>query len=488
MQTKPHNTIIEYSVSEISQSIKIVVESSFNLVKIRGEISNLKFHQSGHVYLSLKDENAVINGVCFKNIAATLKIRPEEGLEVVAVGKVTTYSGRSNYQIIITSLEVGGIGSLMALFEKRKQEFIGKGYFDSKHKKPIPKFPENLYVVTSETGAVIQDIIHRVEARFPLHLIIAPAKVQGSGAEIEIANRIVQINEIADKDADNLIIIARGGGSIEDLWCFNEEIILKAVFNSNIPIISAIGHETDTTLIDYASDLRAPTPTAAAELATPMKSDLLSLLIDRKERLRLSINKILNDPVLKICSLERSLNHQGSMLNEKYQRVDYIADLLHSSIRLKLNNLKLKSESIVCQIKTPAQILDYYRDKIANILMLINIRSQGLVKASYDKLNYLNPNKQILDNKVSRNKGLVDGMGGKLKKSSFNRLLLETNNVGVVTKLLSSLSYKNVLERGFALIRDKKGGVIKTKAGIKANKEIEIEFFTDKVSVLNINT
>ncbi|MBT4921946.1 MAG: exodeoxyribonuclease VII large subunit [Rickettsiales bacterium] len=488
MLTQHYDNILEYSVSEISNSVKLVVESSFSLVKIRGEVSNLKFHQSGHVYFSLKDENAVINAVCFKNIASNLKIRPDEGLEVVAIGKITTYSGRSNYQIIVTDLIVGGTGSLMALFEKRKQELLGKGYFDAKHKKPIPRFPERIYVITSETGAVIQDIIHRIEARYPLHLIIAPVRVQGSGAEIEIANRISQINEITDnKSGPNLIIIARGGGSIEDLWCFNEEIIIQAVFNSYIPIISAIGHETDTTLIDYASDLRAPTPTAAAELATPVRFDLMNLLVDRKARLNRNIQKTLSDPLLQINSLSRILSQGETMLHNKYQKTDDVTDLLYSSIRSKLEILQIKYEGLSSQIRTPKQILISYQDKINNFFRFLNQNSQTLIGANVDKLTYLTPNKQIVFNKISYHRLAVQDLERKLTKALMAKFKSESQNLDNLTKLLASFSYKNVLKRGFALIRDENGSLIKSAAEIKSNKEIEIEFFTDRIRLPNIN-
>ncbi|MDC0857380.1 exodeoxyribonuclease VII large subunit [Rickettsiales bacterium] len=479
--------ILEYSVSEISSSIKHVIESGFSFVKIRGEISNLKFHQSGHVYFNLKDANSVINSVCFKNVAHSLKIKPEEGLEVVVTGRVTTYSLRSNYQIIVSNIEIGGVGSLMALFEKLKKDLLAKGYFDSKHKKPIPKFPDTLYVITSETGAVIQDIIHRVGARYPLELVVAPVKVQGVGAELEIANRIAEINEIADKSRENTIIIARGGGSIEDLWCFNEELIVKAVFNSEIPIISAIGHETDTTLIDYVADLRAPTPTAAAELATPVRAELQNFLLEKNNRLCLALNKKINESLLKISSLERILNQGSNVIDEKYQRLDDLSDMLQYSIKSKLKLLKLGAETTIKQIRTPKQIFDFYQNKISNYENLLKANTNNKIQACFDKAKYLSPNKNAIKQSIGFKKRQVENVDKKIHDLILQKIDQDKNHINNLAKLLESLSYKNVLARGFSIVRGDTGKIIKQKALLKLNKEIEIEFFDDRVVLQNIN-
>ncbi|MBL6785298.1 MAG: exodeoxyribonuclease VII large subunit [Rickettsiales bacterium] len=487
MRISPNDNIIEYSVSEISRSIKSVIESGFGLVKIRGEISNLKFHQSGHVYFNLKDENSVINGVCFKNVASTLKVRPEEGLEVVALGKVTTYSGRSNYQIIVTSLEVGGIGSLMALFEKRKKELLKKGYFDIKHKKQIAKFPDKIYVITSETGAVIKDILHRIEARYPLTVCLAPVKVQGHGAEIEISNTIKLINEIADKKLKNTIIIARGGGSIEDLWCFNEEIIVKSVFDSEIPIISAIGHETDTTLIDYVADLRAPTPTAAAELATPEKSQLQKIINDKQSRINSSLMQIIKNYFLKISFLSDKISQNERILNEKLQKTDDIVDYLHLSIRNKLKFLTLKYDSVTFKLRTPKQIIQYYYEKIDNLCNFLNQKAKNITNNKANKLNYISINKYSYYNKISNNFRKADELDKKLTKSLLTKIDLESKNLSSLSKLMDSLSYKNVLKRGFSIIRDENNKILTNKEELKINKDIEIEFYDDKIKIYNIN-
>eukprot|EP01035_Chromulina_nebulosa_P041186 gene41186-55697_t len=270
--------LTEFSVSELSGSIKRTIETAFDHVRVRGEISGYRGpHSSGHAYFSLKDDKARIDAVVWKGAFSKLKYRPEEGMEVIATGKITTFPGSSKYQIVIESLEPAGVGALMALLEERKQKLQAEGLFDRARKQLLPFMPRVIGVVTSPTGAVIRDILHRISDRFPVHVIVWPVKVQGDGAGIEIANAISGFNALAAGGPigrPDVLIVARGGGSLEDLWCFNDEIVARAAASSEIPLISAVGHETDWTLIDYAADQRAPTPTGAAEIAVPVKADL----------------------------------------------------------------------------------------------------------------------------------------------------------------------------------------------------------------------
>ncbi len=256
-------------------SIKRTVEDHFGVIRLRGEISGLKEATSGHVYFRLKDDNAVIDAVCWRGTAAKLPFKPEDGLEVVCTGKITTYPGKSSYQIVVDRMEPAGVGALMALLEKRRKQLEAEGLFALERKKPLPFLPRVVGVITSPTGAVIRDILHRISERFPVHVIVWPVAVQGEGAAEQIAAAIAGFNSLAAGiPVPDVLIVARGGGSIEDLWAFNEEIVVRAAAASQIPLISAVGHETDTTLIDYASDMRAPTPTAAAEMAVPVREEL----------------------------------------------------------------------------------------------------------------------------------------------------------------------------------------------------------------------
>jgi exodeoxyribonuclease VII large subunit len=259
------------SVSEISQQIKHSVESVFPRVRVRGEVSGVKKHSSGHTYFSLKDQDSVLNAICWRSTKTGIALA--EGLEIVATGRLSTYPGRSNYQMIISGAEMAGQGALLKLLQERKQKLLAEGLFDKKN--PLPKFPQTIGVITSPTGAVIQDIIHRVADRYPCRIVLWPVAVQGIGAAEEIAAAISGMNALCP----DVIIVARGGGSIEDLWAFNEECVVRAVYNSLVPIISAVGHETDITLIDFAADVRAPTPTAAAEMSTPVRSQVMSSVV-----------------------------------------------------------------------------------------------------------------------------------------------------------------------------------------------------------------
>src|ERR1043165_7891553 len=283
--------VAEFTVSELSAALKRTVDDSYGYVRVRGEISGYKGpHGSGHVYFALKDERAKIDGVIWKMTFARMRLKPEEGMEVVVTGRLTTYPNRSSYQIIVETLAPAGVGALMALLEERKKKLAAEGLFDEARKQLIPYLPEVIGVITSPTGAVIRDILHRLSDRFPRHVLVWPVRVQGDGSAEEVAAAIRGFNALPEggrMPRPDLIIVARGGGSLEDLWSFNEEIVVRAAADSMIPLISAVGHETDFTLIDFASDRRAPTPTAAAEMAVPVRVDLLSQ-IDSLARRQLS--------------------------------------------------------------------------------------------------------------------------------------------------------------------------------------------------------
>ncbi|MDB5523161.1 MAG: xseA, partial [Rhizobium sp.] len=287
--------LTEYTVTELSGSIKRTMEAAFDQVRVRGEISGYRGpHSSGHAYFALKDDRARLEAVIWKGAFSKLKVRPEEGMEVIATGKITTFPGSSKYQIVIESLEPAGIGALMALIEERKRKFTAEGLFDPGRKQLLPFMPMVIGVVTSPTGAVIRDILHRISDRFPLHVIVWPVKVQGDGAGVEIANAINGFNALEPGGPiarPDVLIVARGGGSLEDLWCFNDEIVVRAAASSEIPLISAVGHETDWTLIDHAADQRAPTPTGAAEMAVPVKADLEAQVANLTARLSGSMNR-----------------------------------------------------------------------------------------------------------------------------------------------------------------------------------------------------
>jgi len=326
------------SVSEISAALKRHVEAGFSHVRIRGEISGFKRAASGHLYLSLKDENARIDGVMWKGNAGRLAFAPQDGVEVIATGKLTTYPGRSNYQIVIDSMEVAGEGALLALLEKLKAKLQGEGLFDPARKRPLPFLPRTIGVVTSPTGAVIRDILHRLEDRCPARVIVWPVLVQGPGSAEQVAAAVSGFSAMQGVDRPDLVIVARGGGSIEDLWGFNEEIVVRAVVASSIPIISAVGHETDTTLCDFAADVRAPTPTAAAELAVPVRAELLAGLQSAQARALRAVRRYAERADERLVATARRLPSLDTLLGPQRQKVDDFGDRLRRGLSHRLSD------------------------------------------------------------------------------------------------------------------------------------------------------
>ena len=337
----------EYTVSEISFAIKQLVEGSFANVRVKGEIFGAKRADSGHWYLSLKDENSILSAVCWRGVANTLAVKIEDGLEVVATGKITTFNGRSSYQLVIEKLEIAGQGALLKLLEERKLKFLQEGLFDASHKQKIPYLPQTIGVVTSPTGAVIRDIIHRIRDRFPCRILVWPTAVQGEGAAEKIAAAIKGFNAqpVGSAYRPDVLIVARGGGSLEDLWPFNEEIVVRAVYDSEIPLISAVGHETDTMLIDYVSDLRAPTPTGAAEFAVPVKSEIYNGLLTTDLRMKNAMLRRFNELKQYVEALGRGIPSLMQIVQENQQKIDERSERLklafENLLKDKKNSLKL---------------------------------------------------------------------------------------------------------------------------------------------------
>ncbi|MDA7688546.1 exodeoxyribonuclease VII large subunit [Pelagibacteraceae bacterium] len=412
--------IPEYSVTEISKSIKQVLDGTFGYVRVRGEISGLKQAASGHVYLNLKDENAIINGIIWKSNVSRLSFQPHDGLEVICKGRLTTgysdrYPGRSDYSIHIDSLMPAGEGALMALLEQRKKKFAASGLFDQIHKKQIPEYPHRIGVITSPTGAVIQDILHRIEERYPLNVILWPVPVQGDDSSELITQAIRGFNNIDIEESikPDVIIVARGGGSIEDLWAFNEENIVNAVFESKIPIISAIGHETDTTLIDLVSDLRAPTPTAAAEFVTPVKSELYE--------------------VIKKAQKELDQNIELS-IDEKKQHFKLVDHKLPANLKLFINTLNANFLTISSRLNT-----------------------------------------KILKEQLKSKIDILNNYSNRIRISSNQYISSRIEKINSMSKLIESLSYKSVINRGYAVIRNSNNKPVQKISDILSDNEINIE-------------
>lgn len=339
-QQQPEEKI--FSVSEFSILLKTVLEGTFKKIKIKGEIQGLKRHSSGTYYFDLKEnfggKDYILNCVLWKWTKIDVKL--EEGLEVIIGGKITAYTGRSSYQITVETVDVAGIGALLKIIEERKQRLSAEGLFNPEHKKPIPLLPKTIGVITSPTGAVIQDIIHRITDRFPSRIIVYPVAVQGEGADEQITTAINNFNKIKGANRPDVIIVARGGGSVQDLMPFNEENVVRAVFASTIPIISAVGHETDTTLIDYVSDLRAPTPTGAAEKAVPVRSELLANINEKSAFLNNTILRLFDNFNLKIKSFANAIKSPIQFITDAMQRLDDKTSRLDYLTNTKLNTIR----------------------------------------------------------------------------------------------------------------------------------------------------
>src|SRR5688572_17595103 len=336
MTDTPRINVVELTVSELSNALKRAIEDGFGHVRVRGELGNVKYHSSGHVYLDLKDDRACLAGVIWRTTAQRMKLKLEAGLEVVVTGRVTTFPGQSKYQIVIETLEPAGLGALMALVEERKKKLAAEGLFDPARKQLLPFLPAVIGVITSPTGAVIRDILHRLADRFPRRVLLWPVRVQGEGSAAEVANAIRGFNALSASGRiprPDVLIVARGGGSLEDLWSFNEEIVVRAAAASTIPLISAVGHETDVTLIDFASDRRAPTPTAAAEMAVPVRADLLAQTLDFGQRTMACMTRALREASTELAGLVRGLGDPLRLIEERQQRVDVSGERLALATR-----------------------------------------------------------------------------------------------------------------------------------------------------------
>ncbi|MBQ3695740.1 MAG: exodeoxyribonuclease VII large subunit [Alphaproteobacteria bacterium] len=337
------------SVTELSLSLKSCVEQVFNHIKVRGEVSDVKRATSGHIYFSLKDKDSVLSAICWKGSSRQCSQHIQEGLEIICTGKLSTYPGRSNYQMIVEAAEPAGIGALLKLLNERKEKLEKEGLFDPAHKQAIPFLPEVIGVITSSTGAVIRDIIHRVTDRFPRHIVVWPVAVQGEECAEQVAAAVRGFNALPDDGKiprPDVLIVARGGGSLEDLWGFNEECVVRAVYESKIPIISAVGHETDTTLVDFVSDLRAPTPTGAAEKAVPVRIELFNILNTKENILKNALNQTLVESRLKIQTLMGRLPNLNDIIQGFIQKTDDKAERLELAIKTYLSKYAEQTKTI----------------------------------------------------------------------------------------------------------------------------------------------
>ncbi len=441
MHAPPLSNIPEYTVGEVSAAVRHNLETGFPRVRVRGEISGFKRAASGHLYFNLKDDRDVLNAVCWRGTVGRLGLGPEDGMEVVATGRVTAYGARSSYQIVVDALELAGEGALLKLLEERRHRLAGEGLFDADRKRPIPFLPTRIGIATSLGGAVLHDILHRLRERFPRHVLVWPVPVQGEGAAAQIAAAIQGMGTLPPEMRPDVLIVARGGGSLEDLWAFNEEVVVRAAADSAVPLISAVGHETDTTLIDFAADLRAPTPTAAAEMAAPVRADLLARTGGQAGRLLAAGARLLQERRAGIAGLARGLPAPTALLEQAGQRLDDRGERMEAGLRARL---------------------DAQQERAAALGAAFLRAGQRRIEAEAHRLGRLDAGRRL----PAAWMRLADHAEAGLRRAGA---------------LLESSSYRRVLERGFALVQDGLGPVV-SAAEARRRDRVDIVFADGEVA------
>jgi exodeoxyribonuclease VII large subunit len=476
---EPRLNLPELTVSELSASLKRTVEDAYGYVRVRGEISGYKGpHSSGHAYFALKDESAKIDAVIWRGSFGRMRIKPEEGLEVIVTGRLTTYPNRSSYQIVVETLEPSGLGALMALLEERKQRLAAEGLFDEARKQLLPTLPTIIGVVTSPNGAVIRDILHRLADRFPRRVLLWPVKVQGEGSAAEVAAAITGFNALPELEIPplprrpDLIIVARGGGSLEDLWSFNEEIVVRAAAESFIPLISAVGHETDVTLIDFAADRRAPTPTAAAEMAVPVRAELL-LDVDSLARRAIACwrrNQEARRTELRAAA--RALPDADELLALPRQRLDHAAARLPRALRANAHSHHVAFSRLGVRLN-PSLMRSYLerrRDRYTSFAQRLQASLAANIAAARTRIARQNERVATFAGRAARALDVVlDRHAARLDRAAG---------------LLAAYSYRGVLDRGFALVRDGSGRPLRAAAAVSTGMRIDIEFSDGRVGAV----
>jgi exodeoxyribonuclease VII large subunit len=462
----PTGNAPEFTVSEISGAVKRTIESGFSRVRVRGEIGRLSLPRSGHVYLDLKDDRSVLASVIWKGVAGRLTHAPEEGMEVVATGRLTTFPGQSKYQLVIEDLVPAGAGALMAMLERRRVALAEEGLFDEGRKKPLPFLPEVIGVVTSPSGAVIRDILHRLRDRFPRRVVIWPVAVQGAACAPEVARAIRGFNALPEGGAiprPDVLIVARGGGSLEDLWGFNEEIVVRAAADSVIPLISAVGHETDTTLIDYASDRRAPTPTAAAEMAVPVRLDLLNWVRQQDGYMTRAARQGVANRRQRLGDLSRGLPRPETLLDTARQRLDRAVLQLGPALRHAAQGRRRELERLSARLE-PALERAVARRRLDLGRVAAQLRPSGLRNRTVGERDRLAEVARRADRAVA------DG------------LVRRRDRLASLVRLHETLGYAATLRRGYAVVHAE-GHVATRVAEAEGAARLEIEFADGRLSV-----
>ena len=482
-QQRSGANVAEFSVSELANAIKRALEDGFGFVRLRGEISGFRgTHASGHCYFALKDDKAKIEAVIWRTTWQRLKVKPEEGMEVIAQGRVTTYPGSSKYQIVIDSLEPAGVGALMAVLEERKRRLAAEGLFDEDRKKPLPFLPRVVGIVTSPTGAVIRDMLHGFDERFPVCVLVWPVRVQGETCAAEVAAAIQGFNAITGTGhlpRPDVLIVARGGGSLEDLWGFNDEAVVRAAAESRIPLISAVGHETDWTLIDLVADARAPTPTKAAEWAVPKFSELNEGNAALGLRLAISMRRVLEAARTHLKAASRGLPRREELLALPRQRFDSTERRLGRALLANTRAHATRHARIGSRLQVRLLEMRLYRSR-DRLEALSRHAQDGLSRLAGAKRSNFERSAgrlgiETVRNRLIRGTDRLSACSIRFEQALGSRMVRERARLSELSKLLVSFSYQGVLERGFALVRDADGRTIRSVGAVPEGAEIQVE-------------
>ncbi|MBI1406648.1 MAG: exodeoxyribonuclease VII large subunit [Caulobacter sp.] len=475
-----------YSVSELAFALKRTLEDAYGFVRLRGELSKVTHHSSGHVYLTLKDEKAALDGVVWKGSVRKLSIRPEQGMEVVVTGRITTFPAGSRYQIVIETVEAAGVGALLAQLERLKAKLAGEGLFEASAKRALPAMPAVVGVITSPTGAVIRDILHRIRDRWPCRVIVWPVVVQGDAAADQVAGAIRAFNALEPGGAlprPDVLIVARGGGSVEDLWPFNDEALARTVFAGTIPLISAVGHETDTTLIDFVSDRRAPTPTAAAEMATPVLAELRAALAGLHQRLERASARMIEDRRTRLAASARGLPRPADLIAAASQRLDYAASHLSGGLRRNLDLQAGRLTSIAAPMR-PGLLRGRVEQGKVRIAEL-GARLDAAFKRAGDATAYQQRLEDAgrrmancLIKAVERQEDRLTSLDAtrRMKLSIGKQIADQTRRLDSLDKLRLSLDPKRPLRNGFALVTRADGSLVRQGGPLESGEAVSLMF------------
>ena len=477
------SNVPELSVGELSNQIGRTLKSAFGRIRVRGEVTRATDHRSGHLYLTLTDDQATIDAVCWRGSRRKLSVQPEDGMEVICTGSISTYAPRSKYQLIIEQVEMAGEGALLKLLEDRRRKLLAEGLFDAECKKPLPFMPAVIGVVTSPTGSVIRDILHRLSDRFPVRVVVWPVLVQGTGANRQIAAAIDGFNRLSGSESDpvmrpDVIIVARGGGSLEDLWPFNEEDVVRAAAASAIPLISAVGHETDTTLIDFAADRRAPTPTAAAEFAVPVRNELVSQVADLDLRLSNAVSRLTSMHRERLGGLSRGLGDPEVLIESRLQHVNFLEQRLDSALPNILDQQTIRVARQADRLPRPEVRLTALSGALALYAQRLLASGQSRIDRRQADLGQLTVRLQLepIVRTIRQSNFEIESAGRRLSSCVDRRLADFSGRFDGLARLLQAASYERTLERGFVLVRDMSGKVINRVAQARSGEAVSLRF------------